>query len=66
MGSCYLFRLDRYDIVDATLKGNMARFVNHCCDPTCYAKIIMIENGEKKIVLFAKRAITANEEITYE
>ena len=64
-GSCYLFRLDRYDIVDATMQGNMARFVNHCCDPNCYARIISVDTGEKKIIFLAKRDIAAGEEVSY-
>jgi len=27
-----MFRLDDDVIVDGTLKGNMARMVNHCCE----------------------------------
>lgn len=30
--SCYMFRLHRDAIVDATYTGNFARFINHCCD----------------------------------
>ena len=30
MGSCYLFRLDKDAIIDATRTGGMARFMNHC------------------------------------
>ena len=32
IGSSYLFRIDADNVIDATLKGNMARFINHCCD----------------------------------
>lgn len=71
-GSCYLFRIDRYEIVDATMKGNLARFVNHCCDPCCYARIVSVDMGredgrsEKKIVFMAKRDISPGEELTYD
>jgi [histone H3]-lysine4 N-trimethyltransferase SETD1 len=66
LGSCYLFRLDLDQVVDATFKGNLARFVNHSCHPTCYARTITIETGEKKIVLFAQKPISVGEEITYD
>jgi SET domain-containing protein len=32
IGSSYLFRIDEDNIVDATKTGNLARFINHCCD----------------------------------
>ncbi len=41
VGSCYLFRLDKDEIVDATRCGGMARFMNHCCEPNAYARIIV-------------------------
>lgn len=39
-GSCYLFRLDKDLVVDATHVGGMARFLNHCCEPSCYAYVV--------------------------
>lgn len=30
-GSSYFFRVD-FDVIDATLKGNKARFINHSCN----------------------------------
>jgi histone-lysine N-methyltransferase SETD1 len=65
-GSCYLFRLNRDHIVDATKQGCMARFVNHCCDPCAYARVITVENDQQKIVMFATRHIKTGEEITYD
>lgn len=29
---CYMFRIDDNEVVDATMKGNAARFINHCCE----------------------------------
>ena len=32
IGSSYLFRLDGESVIDATKRGGVARFINHCCD----------------------------------
>jgi hypothetical protein len=68
-GSCYMFRLDMQRIVDATKIGCMARFMNHCCQPNAYAKIITVDTDQgpdKKIMVFANKDINAGEEITYD
>nr|XP_018917910.1 PREDICTED: histone-lysine N-methyltransferase SETD1B-A [Bemisia tabaci] len=65
IGSSYLFRIDTDTIIDATKCGNLARFINHSCNPNCYAKIITIES-QKKIVIYSKQPISVNEEITYD
>ncbi|KAK6456186.1 histone methyltransferase [Scheffersomyces xylosifermentans] len=65
IGSSYLFRIDENTVIDATKKGGIARFINHCCSPSCTAKIIKVE-GEKRIVIYALRDIEANEELTYD
>ncbi|RKO96904.1 putative mixed-lineage leukemia protein, mll [Caulochytrium protostelioides] len=65
IGDSYLFRIDEERILDATACGNFARFINHCCDPNCNAKIITVD-GEKKIVIYAKRDIQPEEELTYD
>lgn len=35
IGSSYMFRVDQETIIDATTLGNLARFINHCCDVSC-------------------------------
>ncbi|ENN77633.1 hypothetical protein D910_07611 [Dendroctonus ponderosae] len=65
IGSSYLFRIDLENIIDATKSGNLARFINHSCNPNCYAKVITIES-RKKIVIYSKQPIGVNEEITYD
>ncbi|TQV99108.1 histone-lysine N-methyltransferase, H3 lysine-4 specific [Cordyceps javanica] len=65
IGSSYLFRIDENTVIDATKKGGIARFINHSCMPNCTAKIIKVE-GSKRIVIYALRDITMNEELTYD
>ncbi|KAM6931412.1 histone-lysine N-methyltransferase SETD1B-A-like [Xenentodon cancila] len=65
IGNSYLFRVDQDTIIDATKYGNLARFINHSCNPNCYAKIITVES-QKKIVIYSRQPISVNEEITYD
>ena len=53
-GDCYMFRLDSDIVLDATMRGNVARFINHSCTPNCYSKVIEID-GHKHIIIFAQR-----------
>lgn len=53
-------------IVDATMKGNMTRFVNHSCDPNC-EMIKMMVKGRPRMALFAgAEGIVTGEELTYD
>nr|POE99148.1 histone-lysine n-methyltransferase, h3 lysine-4 specific [Quercus suber] len=65
VGSSYLFRMLDDEIVDATKKGGIARFINHSCNPNCTAKIIKVE-GTPRIVIYALKDIYKNEELTYD
>ncbi|KAJ8286506.1 hypothetical protein GJAV_G00039960 [Gymnothorax javanicus] len=65
IGSSYMFRVDHDTIIDATKCGNFARFINHSCNPNCYAKVITVES-QKKIVIYSRQSINVNEEITYD
>jgi len=56
VGSSYLFRMLDDEIVDATKKGGIARFINHSCSPNCTAKIIKVE-GTPRIVIYALKDI---------
>lgn len=62
---CYMFRIDDDVVIDATMRGNAARFINHSCDPNCYSKICDIL-GKKHIIIFALRKIFPGEELTYD
>lgn len=52
------------EIIDATRKGNRARFINHSCRPNCETQKWMID-GETCICIFALCDIAAGEELTY-
>ncbi|XP_070827228.1 histone-lysine N-methyltransferase 2A isoform X6 [Chaetodon trifascialis] len=62
---CYMFRIDDYEVVDATVHGNAARFINHSCEPNCYSRVITVDS-QKHIVIFASRRIYSGEELTYD
>ncbi|GIL78652.1 hypothetical protein Vretifemale_8070, partial [Volvox reticuliferus] len=61
----YMFAIDDSWVVDATLAGNAARFINHCCDPNCVARIVEV-GGEKRIAIYTLRRIEAGEELHYD
>ncbi|KUL87170.1 hypothetical protein ZTR_05530 [Talaromyces verruculosus] len=65
IGSSYLFRIDENAVIDATKRGGIARFINHSCTPNCTAKIIRVD-GSKRIVIYALRDISKDEELTYD
>ena len=58
----YMFRLDEDRVIDATLIGGQARYINHSCNPNCVSEIVEIDK-ELRIILFAKRRISHHEEV---
>jgi len=56
-----LFSVDDGLVIDATRKGNSARWINHSCAPNCE-----IEEEHHRIFIEARRDIVAGEELTYD
>ncbi|TYH72532.1 hypothetical protein ES332_D05G261500v1 [Gossypium tomentosum] len=61
----YFMTLNGSEVIDAYVKGNLGRFINHSCDPNCRTEKWMV-NGEICIGLFALRDIKKGEEITFD
>lgn len=57
-----MFRLDEERVVDATLSGGLARYINHSCNPNCVTEIVEVDR-EFRIIIFAKRRINRGEEV---
>ncbi|CAM9158348.1 unnamed protein product [Discosporangium mesarthrocarpum] len=49
--------------IDTTRKGNMARYINHSCDPNCFLRTFNVL-GQDRVFLFALRGIRAREELS--
>ncbi|XP_075971400.1 uncharacterized protein LOC142973507 isoform X2 [Anticarsia gemmatalis] len=61
----YMFRLDERRVVDATLSGGLARYINHSCQPNCVAETVEVDR-HLRIIIFAKRRIARGEELAYD
>jgi SET domain-containing protein len=56
-----LFSVDESTVIDAAVRGNAARFINHSCEPNCEA---VMEDG--RIFIEALRQIKPGEEFFYD
>jgi histone-lysine N-methyltransferase MLL3 len=61
----YMFKLDDNKVIDATLSGGLARYINHSCNPNCVTELVQIDR-EYKIIIFANRRIVRGEELAYD
>ncbi len=68
-GHTFLFTLNDDYVIDANVAGNIARWINHSCDPNCEPMLIVNRDGiaeKDKVVIESRRAIRAGEELTYD
>lgn len=61
----YLMEIDANQIIDARHKSNLARFINHSCDPNAELQRWSVD-GYTRIGIFAIRDIAKGEEISYD
>ncbi|XP_057717819.1 histone-lysine N-methyltransferase ASHR3 [Arachis stenosperma] len=61
----YMCEIRKDFTIDATFKGNMARFLNHGCDPNCVLEKWQVD-GETRVGVFASRSIETGDPLTYD
>uniref|UniRef100_A0A3B3TCD2 [histone H3]-lysine(4) N-methyltransferase n=1 Tax=Paramormyrops kingsleyae TaxID=1676925 RepID=A0A3B3TCD2_9TELE len=61
----YMFRIDSEHVIDATITGGPARYINHSCAPNCVAEVVTFERGHK-IIISSNRKIQRGEELCYD
>ena len=59
-GHSWCFKLTNRTVIDASVGGNLARYINHSCRPNCYVHIV-----DGVIWIRASRRIRTGEELTY-
>lgn len=57
----FYFSLEGGDVIDANVRGNSARWINHSCAPNCEAR-----EADGKVFIHAKRSIKAGAELFYD
>jgi SET domain-containing protein len=60
-GRIWCFTVNSRMVRDASVGGNLARFINHACHPNCYSRVV-----ERTIWICAARTIARGEELTYD
>lgn len=61
----YLMRISAKEVIDPSTKGNIARFINHSCDPNCITQKWNVL-GEVAVGIFAIKDIQPDEELTFD
>ncbi|CAO3689709.1 unnamed protein product [Rhizopus stolonifer] len=61
----YFMTLKTDEIIDATKKGCLARFINHSCNPNCVTQKWVVGKN-MRIGIFTNRSIKAGEELTFD
>jgi SET domain-containing protein len=62
-GHTFLFGLDNgKEVIDPTVGGNDARWINHSCNPNCEA----IEDDDERVFIYALRDLKPGDELFYD
>lgn len=58
----FLFEIDDGRVIDARVRGNAARWINHSCMPNCVTR----EDEKGHVFIEARRKIRPEDELTYD
>ena len=58
-------KISTYEVIDPTYKGNMARVINHSCDPNCVTRKWTVHK-ETMVGIFTRKDIAENEELSFD
>jgi uncharacterized protein len=58
----FLFEIDDGRVIDARVRGNAARWINHSCAPNC----VTHEDEKGRVFIEARRRIRHGEELSYD
>jgi SET domain-containing protein len=58
----FFFEVSDGTVIDANVRGNAARWINHSCDANCESQ----EDDDGRVYIEARRTIRAGEELTYD
>ncbi|CAN6452548.1 unnamed protein product [Victoria cruziana] len=61
----FIISLDASELIDATRKGSLARFINHSCEPNCVTRKWTVL-GELRVGIFARQNISSGTELSYD
>ena len=61
----YMMKLGGNEVIDPTVFGNMARMINHSCDPNCETRKWRV-GGEIEVGIIAVKDIRPGEELTFD
>jgi SET domain-containing protein len=60
-GRVFAIALNDKTVIDPTVRGNDARFINHSCEPNCEAYVF-----DRRLYIYAMRDIARGEELTFD
>jgi histone-lysine N-methyltransferase SETD1 len=60
-GVTFLFNVDDRTVIDGGVQGNIARFINHSCEPNCETRI-----EERRVMIYAQKDIKKGDELTFD